>query len=288
MGGVEEVKMSLKELTKLNRHLNRIELMVKKFAQLRAYTTMLFPPMVSSGEIRLLKMENGFYYYIILKREDFALEKPYKSFFEEIPYSLTASIKGTKNNEFFELYRNKPFSEIEKSILDDLFQCDYKLEKYKGESRQGSIEIPNDFQQKSESYRAFKDLNFSINKFSEEFDYTYDYDPLGGTELKIRFFKNINGLLLSIILRPDIGVGDYFSFTDDALYTLRCSLSSYYLDSQNILQCHYYDTIFYEKRKFKKLKNTFYKDLVLCDKDIIKMVKKFLDDFDVEYQIGTI
>ena len=262
--------MTLEELTQLNEHLKRIEPMVKKFAQLRGYTTMIFPPMASSGEIRLLKMENGFNYCIILRRESSLEGKRYNSFFEEMPYFLTAYIKGTKNNKSFELYKNKPFNQIAESMLDDLFQCDYRLEEHKEKTTIGPIEIPSDFQKNSDAYRAFKDLNLIIDKFSEKFEYEYDYDPLDGDILKIRFFKEVNGVLFNIILRPDIGVGDYFSFSDNELYTLRCSISSYKLVNKNVLAYPYLDSIFYEKRRYMEIKKSLYEDLIYCDKYLCK------------------
>lgn len=266
--------MTEEEFAKLGQHLSRVEADVKKFAQIRGYTTVYFPSY--SGHyprINLLKLEHGYQYSISLRME----ERPddnqrYTSFFEEIPYLLMASIKGTKKeHKYFELYIYKPFNQLEKTFFRDLLQCDYRLEGYKNEEGEEPIGVATNYYESSYSYDCFKDLNATIAKFSKNFNYEYDYDLAEHNGIpKIKLFKKIDEVLFNIILRPEVGVGERFELSGEFPYTLRYS-TSYYENNEdnNSFQCCYTDAIFYENKPYKEIAKSFYEDLVYCDNMIM-------------------
>ena len=265
--------MTEEHFEKLGQHLTRVEADVKKIAQLRGYTTVLLPPYSGNQpRIKLLKMENGYSYFITLIMESSPEEKAYTSFFEEIPYYLKASIKGTKNkHDPFELYDHKAFNQIEKTFLGDLLQCDFRLESYKDGVDQGTINTPDNFPESNNPCKSLKKMDESIKKFSKIFNYKYEYEINPIDDLpKVKFFKKINDVFFHISLRPNTSVGDRFEFSDEFDYTLRYSTSHYEDDRNgNLVQCCYTDAILYEKKPFKEISKSFYEDLLYCDKSIM-------------------
>ena len=268
--------MTEEDFAKLGQHLSRVEADVKKFAQIRGYTTVWLPPYGGVyPRIKLLKLENGYEYFISLIMEcppEESGKKRYTSFFKEIPYYLMASIKGTKKKyEPLELYEYKAFNQIEKNFLADLLQCDFRLESYKNGVEEDTIGMAHNFYETDYSYNNFQELNTTIEEFSKNFNYAYDYDPSDTRIPKIKLFKKIDRVLFNIILRPDVGVGERFEHSDEFGYTLRYSRSFYKADedNDNVVQCCYRDTIFYEKKPLKEIVKSFYKDLVDCDKSIM-------------------
>ena len=266
----------------LSRHLQKIEPMVKKFAQIRGYMTIHFPTYSGrTPHFKLYKVEDGIqsYIYFLIERMDNSVKDKlydhYEYFFETLPYCLGGSVKGLKSGkrEDLLLYEEQPFKEIQETILDDLFLCDFKFEKYKRENlKEFPVKHQTPYQICRDPDSNLKELNVIVEQFSKEFNYKYESDFIELCMEKVRLFKTINGVLYNIILRPYLKMGEHYYFSEDALFTLQCSTSLYEVD-ENGLQSHYQYIICYEKRAFKDIEKSFYEDLVWCNRVISKGVR---------------
>jgi len=271
--------MTEEDFVRLGQHLSRVEDDVKKFAQIRGYTSVLLPKYSGNyPRIKLSKFENGYSYSISLVMECSLENKKYTEFFEEIPYYLTTYSRGTKKKYgSFEPYEYRPFNQIEKTFLTDLLQSDYRFESYINEDGEEAIGTATDYRGTNFSYNSFKGLHAIVEEFSKNFNYAYDYDPSDPFIPKIRLFKKVDGVLFNIFLRPDVGVGERFKFSEEFPHTLRYSRSFYEVDKDSdLVECCYNDAIFYEKKPFEEIANSFYEDLVYCDESIMSEKLEYL------------